>query len=105
VNEWPREAFVKLECSFCSSPSSSSILRSAPTTPGTPTAEENTDLSDKKSGQIKSRIESWIKDAETDAEKAKEYLGRKREKLREVEAKRSNKRFKGHEKKYENLIF
>jgi len=69
--------------SFC-------FARSAPTTPGTPTGEDNPNFSDKKSGQIKSRIESWIKDAETDAEKAKEYLGKKRDKLREVEAKRSN---------------
>ena len=42
----------------------------------------------KKSGKYKTRIESWLKDAEKDAEKAEEYLGRKKEKLKEVESKR-----------------
>jgi F0F1-type ATP synthase membrane subunit b/b' len=45
-------------------------------------------LQAKKSGKYKSRIESWLKDAEKDAEKAEEYLGRKKEKLKEVESKR-----------------
>lgn len=71
------------------------LFRSAPTTAqaqpntnGDDKGDENNP--DKKSGKIKSRIESWLKDAETDAEKAEEYLGRKKEKLKEVESKRCN---------------
>ena len=44
---------------------------------------------DRKSGPIKTRIESWLKDAESDAEKAEEYLGKKKEKLKEVESRKS----------------
>ncbi len=43
--------------------------------------------------QIKTRIESWLKDAETDAEKADQYLGKKKEKLKELESRKSQKSF------------
>ena len=72
-------------------------FRSAPSTAATaataPTADAPAAVVEDK--KFKTRIESWLKDAETDAEKAEEYLGKKREKLKEVVGARKCKTF-GH---------
>ena len=67
-------------------------FRSAPSTAATaPTADAPAAVVEDK--KFKTRIESWLKDAETDAEKAEEYLGKKREKLKEVVGARKCKTF------------